>query len=75
MARFGHLPLPPGLQVLEGWPVIVASLALFGVEFFADSIPAFDLIRKRSSHVHSRTCRRFVGVFVYQPVVALSTNF
>lgn len=44
MARFGHLPLPPGLQVLEGWPVIVASLALFGVEFFADKIPAFDLI-------------------------------
>ena len=44
LARFGHLPLPPGLQVLEGWPVIVTSLALFGVEFFADKIPAFDLI-------------------------------
>src|SRR5579871_4710750 len=44
LARFGHLPLPPGLQVLEGWPVIVASLALFGIEFFADKIPAFDLV-------------------------------
>jgi hypothetical protein len=44
LARFGHLPLPPGLQVLEGWSVIVTSLALFGVEFFADKIPAFDLI-------------------------------
>ncbi len=44
LARFGHLPLPPGLQVLEGWPVIVASAALFGVEFFADKIPAFDLV-------------------------------
>lgn len=44
LARFGHLPLPPGLQLLEGWPVIVASLALFGIEFFADKIPAFDLI-------------------------------
>ncbi len=44
LARFGHLPLPPGLQVLEGWPVIIASLALFGIEFFADKIPAFDLI-------------------------------
>jgi len=40
LARFGHLPLPPGLQLLAGWPVIGASSALF----FADKIPAFDLI-------------------------------
>jgi hypothetical protein len=44
VARFGHLPLPPGLQVLQGWPVIIASTALFAVEFFADKIPAFDLL-------------------------------
>ncbi|MFZ0805638.1 MAG: DUF4126 domain-containing protein [Candidatus Sulfotelmatobacter sp.] len=44
LARFGHLPLPPGLQLLAGWPVIAASTALFGVEFFADKIPAFDLV-------------------------------
>lgn len=44
LARFGHLPLPPGLHVLAGWPVIAASTALFVVEFFADKIPAFDLI-------------------------------
>src|SRR5271165_138675 len=44
LARFGHLPLPPGLLLLAGWPVIAASLALFGIEFFADKIPAFDLI-------------------------------
>lgn len=44
LARFGHLPLPPGLQLLESWPVIVASAALFGIEFFADKVPAFDLI-------------------------------
>jgi len=44
LARFGHLPLPPGLQVLAGWPVIVVSLALFAIEFFADKIPAFDLL-------------------------------
>jgi hypothetical protein len=44
LARFGHLPLPPGLQLLESWPVIAASVALFAVEFFADKIPAFDLI-------------------------------
>jgi hypothetical protein len=44
LARFGHLPLPPGLQLLEGWPVIAASTALFAIEFFADKVPAFDLI-------------------------------
>ena len=44
LARFGHLPLPPGLQLLESWPVIAASLTLFVIEFFADKIPAFDLM-------------------------------
>jgi uncharacterized protein DUF4126 len=44
LARFGHMPLPPGLEVLAGWPVIGASAVLFGIEFFADKIPAFDLI-------------------------------
>jgi Domain of unknown function (DUF4126) len=44
LARFGHLPLPPGLHPLESWPIISASLALFVLEFFADKIPAFDLI-------------------------------
>jgi len=44
LARFGHLPLPPGLLLLAGWPVIAASIALFVIEFFADKIPAFDLI-------------------------------
>jgi len=44
LARFGHLPLPPGLQVLQSWAVIAGSTALFAIEFFADKIPAFDLI-------------------------------
>jgi len=44
LARFGHLPLPAGLQPLQSWIVIDASIALFVVEFFADKIPAFDLI-------------------------------
>lgn len=44
LARFGHLPLPPGLQLLESWPIIAVSTALFAIEFFADKIPAFDLI-------------------------------
>ncbi len=44
MAHFAHLPLPSGLQLLDTWPVIAASAALFVIEFFADKIPAFDLI-------------------------------
>lgn len=44
LARLGHLPLPRGLELLETWPVIAASAALFTIEFFADKIPAFDLI-------------------------------
>jgi hypothetical protein len=44
LARFGHLPLPPGLHILQSWTVIGASTALFLVEFFADKVPAFDLI-------------------------------
>jgi hypothetical protein len=44
LARFGHLPLPPALQLIESWPIIAAALALFVIEFFADKIPAFDLI-------------------------------
>jgi hypothetical protein len=44
LARFGHLPLPPALQLLESWPVIAASGILFAIEFFADKIPAFDLV-------------------------------
>jgi hypothetical protein len=44
LARFGHVPLPPALQLLETWPVIAASAVLFSIEFFADKIPAFDLV-------------------------------
>jgi Domain of unknown function (DUF4126) len=44
LARFDVLALPPGLQVLTSWWVIAAAGALFVIEFFADKIPAFDLI-------------------------------
>jgi hypothetical protein len=44
MAHAGVLPLPPTLQLLSSWWVIAASGALFAIEFFADKIPAFDLI-------------------------------
>jgi hypothetical protein len=43
-ARFGTVPLPPALLLLKTWPIISTSAALFVVEFFADKIPAFDLV-------------------------------
>jgi len=44
LAHTGVVPLPPALQLLSNWWVIAASLALFLVEFFADKVPAFDLV-------------------------------
>ena len=44
LARAGVLDLPTGLHLLTSWWVIAASGALFAVEFFADKIPAFDLV-------------------------------
>jgi hypothetical protein len=44
LARAGVLPLPEALHLLASWWVIGASAALFAVEFFADKIPAFDLV-------------------------------
>jgi len=44
LAHAGVLPLPPALQLLSNWWVIAASGVLFATEFFADKIPAFDLI-------------------------------
>ncbi|HKD80737.1 MAG TPA: DUF4126 domain-containing protein [Candidatus Angelobacter sp.] len=36
--------LPPALHLIESWPVIIVCILLFGLEFFADKIPVFDLI-------------------------------
>jgi hypothetical protein len=44
LAHTGALPLPEGLHLLASWWVIGASGALFAVEFFADKVPAFDLV-------------------------------
>jgi Domain of unknown function (DUF4126) len=44
LAHAGVLPLPPGLQLLSNWYVIAASGVMFVIEFFADKIPAFDLL-------------------------------
>lgn len=69
LARFGHLPLPPGLQLLETWPVIGASATLFAVEFFADKIPAFDLIWNA---LHTFIRVPVAGLLAYQATTQLS---
>lgn len=69
LARFGHLPLPPGLLLLAGWPVIAASLALFVMEFFADKIPAFDLIWNA---LHTFIRVPVAGLLAYQATRQLS---
>jgi hypothetical protein len=44
LTRAGVLALPPALNLLSSWYVIAISGVLFGIEFFADKVPAFDLI-------------------------------
>ena len=44
LSRSGAVHLPRSLQLLASWYVIGAAAILFAIEFFADKIPAFDLI-------------------------------
>jgi hypothetical protein len=44
LARADVVALPPPLHLLASWYVIGTALALFVVEFFADKVPAFDLV-------------------------------
>jgi hypothetical protein len=44
LARFHWVVLPPGLESMADWWVIIISGAMFGVEFIADKIPGIDLI-------------------------------
>jgi len=44
LARFNVLTLPPALELVTSWYVIAICGVLFVVEFFADKIPAFDLV-------------------------------
>ena len=69
LARFGQLPLPPGLQLLESWPIIAASAVLFAIEFFADKIPAFDLIWNA---LHTFIRIPVAGLLAYRATAQLS---
>jgi hypothetical protein len=44
LSRAGVIALPGSLGPLQSWWIIGVALALFALEFFADKVPAFDLI-------------------------------
>lgn len=44
LARFELLRLPASLAIVDDWWVIGAAGLLFVVEFFADKVPAFDML-------------------------------
>jgi hypothetical protein len=69
LARFGHIPLPPGLQLLASWTIIIASATLFAIEFFADKIPAFDLLW---SALHTFVRVPIAGFLAYRATAQLT---
>jgi hypothetical protein len=69
LARFGHLPLPGGLVLLQSWPVIAASGALFIIEFFVDKVPALDLIWNA---LHTFVRVPVAGLLAYEATKQLS---
>ncbi len=69
LAHTGVVALPPGLHLLESWYVIAASGALFAIEFFADKVPAFDLIWNA---LHTFIRVPVAAVLAYQATTALS---
>ena len=44
LSHAGMLNLPDSLRMVADWWVIVASIALFAIEFFADKVPVLDLV-------------------------------
>ena len=69
LAHSGVLPLPPSLHLISSWWVIGASIALFAVEFFADKVPAFDLIWNA---LHTFIRIPVAALLAYQATASLS---
>jgi Domain of unknown function (DUF4126) len=69
MGHFGAIELPPALHLLANWWVIAASTALFGVEFFADKVPAFDLVWNA---LHTFIRVPVAAVLAYQATASLT---
>jgi hypothetical protein len=69
LAHSGVLSLPPALHLVASWYVIAASGALFAIEFFADKIPAFDLVWNA---LHTFIRIPVAALIAYQATAALS---
>ena len=69
LAHTSVFALPPGLHLLASWYVIAASGALFVVEFFADKIPAVDLLWNA---LHTFIRVPIAALLAYQATAALS---
>jgi hypothetical protein len=72
LGLLGHyhvLVLPEGLHALTDWWVIAIAVAMFGVEFVADKIPAFDLIWNA---MHTFVRIPVAALMAYKATAALS---
>lgn len=69
LAHAGALDLPPSLHLLANWWIIGACGVLFAIEFFADKIPAFDLIWNA---LHTFVRIPVAALLAYQGASALS---
>lgn len=68
LGRLHALPLPPSLHALTSWYVIGIAGILFAVEFFADKVPAFDLVWNA---LHTFIRVPVAAVIAYQATAAL----
>jgi Domain of unknown function (DUF4126) len=69
LAHARVLTLPEPLHLLASWWVIGASVALFAVEFFADKVPAFDLVWNA---LHTFIRVPVAGLLAWRATAALS---
>jgi len=69
LAHTRWVELPPSLHLLTSWPVIAAAIMLFGVEFFADKVPAFDLVWNA---LHTFIRVPVAALLAYQAAASLS---
>lgn len=71
LAHTRWLELPPSLHLLADWRIIGVAGALFTVEFFADKIPAFDLIWNA---LHTFIRVPVAALLAYQATASLSPS-
>lgn len=69
LAHAGSVVLPDALHPLANWWVIGASTALFVIEFFADKVPAFDLVWNA---LHTFIRIPVAALFAWQATATLS---